>query len=49
MGDRPDDPRLAAIIGATFVVFLIGATLQVMRIRARARKFAGAAVAGNPG
>jgi hypothetical protein len=30
---NPDDPKAQPIIGAFFVLFLIGATLQVLRIR----------------
>lgn len=33
----PDDPGLAALIGATFVLYLIGAALQAWRIRADSR------------
>lgn len=32
----PEDPKLAALIGSAFVVFLIGATLQVLRLRSAA-------------
>ena len=33
----PEAPGLQAAVGAAFVVFLIGATLQVLRLRARSR------------
>ena len=33
----PEAPGLQAAVGAAFVVFLIGATLQVRRLRARSR------------
>jgi len=31
----PDDPRLAMLIGVVFALFLVGATAQVLRIRAQ--------------
>ncbi|RZA29044.1 MAG: hypothetical protein EOP92_38090 [Lysobacteraceae bacterium] len=33
----PDDPNLQLAVGAAFVVFLVGATLQVLRLRLRGR------------
>jgi hypothetical protein len=34
----PDTPELQAAIGGAFLVFLIGAVLQVRRLRAHARR-----------
>ncbi len=31
--DGPDDPRLAVAIGMIFIVFLLGATIQLVRLR----------------
>ena len=31
----PDDPNLQLAVGAAFVVFLVGATLQILRLRLR--------------
>lgn len=42
----PEDPRLAALVGAAFVGFLVGAILQVRRERSRTRGGATAPVAG---
>ncbi|MBT2744900.1 MULTISPECIES: hypothetical protein [unclassified Lysobacter] len=44
----PDDPRLAMLIGAAFVVFLMGVVFQVLRMRTRSR-VAGTVATGNPG
>ena len=33
----PDDPMLQKVIGALFVVFLVGATLQVLHLRRTGR------------
>jgi uncharacterized membrane protein len=38
----PEDPRLQPVIGSLFLLFLAGATLQVLRLRA-ARRVAGGA------
>ena len=38
MTDRDASPALQGIIGALFVVFLVGATLQVLRLRAQRRR-----------
>jgi hypothetical protein len=37
----PEDPALQKVVGGFFVLFLIGATLQVRRLRASARGSAG--------
>lgn len=45
----PDDPKLMAAIGACFVLFLIGATVQVVRLRgARRRSAADRTAPGHP-
>jgi uncharacterized membrane protein len=41
LASSPEAPGLQTAIGAAFVVFLIGATLQVLRLRARSRAEAG--------
>jgi uncharacterized membrane protein len=33
----PDDPHIQAAVGVCFILFLIGATLQVIKLRARLR------------
>jgi uncharacterized membrane protein len=38
----PEDPRLQPVIGALFLLFLTGATLQVLRLRAAGRQAGGA-------
>ncbi|RDZ28537.1 hypothetical protein [Lysobacter silvisoli] len=42
----PEDPKLLALVGGTFVVYLIGVSWQLLRLRSRLRL---AAVSGNPG
>lgn len=39
----PDDPALQKVVGVLFVIYLIGAGLQVWRLRAAGRGVAGAA------
>jgi hypothetical protein len=36
----PDAPELPAAAGVLFILFLIGATLQVLRLRGKGRQFA---------
>jgi len=43
-----EGPELQAITGVLFVLFLIGATLQMLRLRARNRPAAGVMPANNP-
>lgn len=45
----PGDPRLAALVGTAFVVFLVGATLQVRRERSRLRGVTAATAIGHLG
>ena len=37
LASGPNDPHIQAAIGVCFILFLIGATLQVLRLRARSR------------
>ena len=37
LASGPDDPHIQAAIGVCFLLFLIGATLQVVKLRVRAR------------
>ena len=32
---NPDDPKAQPVIGVFFLIFLVGATLQVLRLRRR--------------
>jgi hypothetical protein len=36
LASGPEDPGLRAAVGAAFVVFLVGATLQIRRLRREA-------------
>lgn len=38
---NPEDPKAGPIIGAFFLAFLVGATLQVLQLRAKSRQAAG--------
>lgn len=40
LSSSPDDPHIQMIIGISFLVFLVGATLQVLKIRGRRAKAA---------
>src|SRR5258708_11904853 len=37
LASGPDDPHIQAAIGVCFLLFLVGATLQVLKLRARSR------------
>jgi uncharacterized membrane protein len=46
---NPEDPRLQAAIGVCFILFLLGATLQVVKLRGKAGVQTGNARTGQPG
>ena len=41
----PDDPLVQQLVGICFILFLVGATVQVIRLRMRSKVHAGGAVA----